>query len=159
MFYRHDIDIEDDDSIDFEDLLKKALVLIRCRKRISDFIKEEESDWKLTNHRKDQPTAQMNHDSVPPIVLPPTSTSPDIVEPDTYKTPGLTLNVRAIQWGVQVPVARIHTSRGNEVKVDEVNLDDDDRIFVPTPPNIFMKTGVHYSWNSSLVTRKLCSFT
>lgn len=38
MFYRHDIDLEDDDGIDFDDLLKKVLVLIDCRKRLADFI-------------------------------------------------------------------------------------------------------------------------
>lgn len=44
-----------DDSIDFEDVLEQELVLIRCRKWLADFIKEEKSDWKFTSHPKDQP--------------------------------------------------------------------------------------------------------
>lgn len=43
--YRHGVDLEDYHSIDFEDLLEKALVLIRYRKWFADFIKEDESNY------------------------------------------------------------------------------------------------------------------
>ena len=104
IFYRYDIDLEDDNGIDFDDLLEKSLVLIGCRKRLADFTKEKESDWRFTSHPKDQPTAEVNHHSVPPVVLPPTSTVPDTVEPFTYKMPELTPTIRGIQGSVQVPV-------------------------------------------------------
>lgn len=72
IFYRYDLDLEDDDGIDFDDLLEKSLVLIGCRKRLADFIKEKKSDWRLTNHPEDQPTtAEVNHHFIPPVVLPP----------------------------------------------------------------------------------------
>ena len=133
IFYRHDTNLEDDDGINFKDLLKKALILIKCRKRLADFIEEEESDWKFTNHRKNQPTAQVNHHSIPPIIFPPISSSPDIVEPITYITQGLTPNNQAIQGSIQVSVARVQISGGKEVKVDELILDADNCILVSDP--------------------------
>lgn len=38
MFYRYDIDVEHDDGINFDDLLKE-LVLVRCKKRLADLFK------------------------------------------------------------------------------------------------------------------------
>lgn len=45
ILYRHGIDLKDYHSIDFEDLLEKALVLIRYKKWFADFIKEDESNY------------------------------------------------------------------------------------------------------------------
>ena len=69
IFYRHDIDLEDDDGVDFDDLLEKALVFIGCRKRLAYFIEEKKSTWTFMNPRKDQPTAQVNHHNMPPILF------------------------------------------------------------------------------------------
>ena len=106
IFYRYNIDLEDDnDGIDFEDLLEEALVLIMCRKRLAGFIKEEESDWKFSSHPKDQPTAQVTHRPMPPVVLLPTTTTSDTVKPFTYKPRELTPIIQVVQEGV--PITRV----------------------------------------------------
>lgn len=113
VFYRHDIDLEDDDDgIDFEDLLQETLALIGCRKWLADFIKKEESDWKFTSHPKDQPTAQVAHHSIPPAFLLPTTSNPDIVKPFTYKPRELSTIIQVVQDGV--PIARVSASRAKE---------------------------------------------
>lgn len=43
IFYRCDIDLEDD-GLDFTDLLEKVLVLIRCRIRLGDIIQDQATD-------------------------------------------------------------------------------------------------------------------
>lgn len=53
IFYCHDIDLEYEDGIEFDDLLEKALLLIRCRKWPADLTKEKESDWMFTNAHRD----------------------------------------------------------------------------------------------------------
>ncbi len=40
IFYRYDIDLEDDDSLDFDDVLEKALVLVKRSKYLADFIQD-----------------------------------------------------------------------------------------------------------------------
>lgn len=51
IFYCYNIDLEDD--INFDNLLKKILVFIRCKKWLANFIKENESDWRFISHPKD----------------------------------------------------------------------------------------------------------
>lgn len=65
-------------------------MLIRRRKRLADFIGEEERRGTFTNPQKDRPTAQVNHHSIPAVVLPPTPTTPNIVWPFISKTRELT---------------------------------------------------------------------
>lgn len=67
-------------------ILEKAFVLIRRRKRLADFIGEEERRWAFTNPQKDRPTAQVKSHSIPPVVLPPTPTTLNIVWPFISKT-------------------------------------------------------------------------
>lgn len=38
IFYQYDIDLEADDSLDFGDLLEKALVLVKRRKFLADLL-------------------------------------------------------------------------------------------------------------------------
>ena len=44
IFYRYKIDLEDDDDLDFGDLLEKVLVLVKRRKFLADFIQDKETD-------------------------------------------------------------------------------------------------------------------
>ena len=44
IFYWYDIDLEDDNRLDFEDLLEKALVLAKRRKYLADFIRDKKTD-------------------------------------------------------------------------------------------------------------------
>lgn len=71
IFYRYDIDLEDDDGLDFGDLLEKALVLVKRRKYLVDFIRDKETD--LANKYID------SQEKVP--------TTPNIGEPFTTPTP------------------------------------------------------------------------
>lgn len=43
IFYRFDIDLEDDDGLDFGDLLEKALVLVKHRKYLVNLIRDKEN--------------------------------------------------------------------------------------------------------------------
>lgn len=43
IFYWYDIDLEDDNRLDFEDLLEKALVLVKRRKYPADFIRDKKT--------------------------------------------------------------------------------------------------------------------
>ncbi len=44
IFYRYDIDLEDNNSLDFNDILEKALVLVKHSKCLADFIRDKEND-------------------------------------------------------------------------------------------------------------------
>lgn len=44
IFCWHNIDLENDNSFDFEDLLEKTLVIVRCKKIMVDFIQDKETD-------------------------------------------------------------------------------------------------------------------
>lgn len=68
IFYRCDIDLETDDGPDFWDLLEKALVLVKHRKFLADFIQDKETDL-VNNYTEPQ-------GKVP--------TTPNIGEPFTY---------------------------------------------------------------------------
>ena len=131
LFYRYDIDLEDEDDIDFDDLLEKALVLIRCKKWLADFIEEKESTWMFRNPQKDQPTTHVNHRFMPPVVLPPTLTTPDIVRPLTSTTRNLTPTIRVVQGSV--PVARIGTVQAKRMDSLELIQGDNDCGLNPDP--------------------------
>lgn len=111
-------------------------MLIRCRKRLADFIEEKGSTWMFTNPRKDQPTAQLNHHSIPPVVLPPTPTTPNIVWHFISITQELTSTVRAVQG--RVPVARVDTVQAEKNETFELVPNDNDCGLSPKPlENIF----------------------
>ncbi len=44
IFYWYDIDLEDDNSLDFDDILEKALVLVKRSNYLADFIWDREND-------------------------------------------------------------------------------------------------------------------
>ena len=44
IFYWHDIDLEDDNGLNFEYLLEKALVLFKHRKYLADIMRDKETD-------------------------------------------------------------------------------------------------------------------
>ncbi len=121
IFYRHDIDLEDDDSLDFEDLLEKALVIIRRRKYLADFIQDKEID--LVNKYIE------SLDKVP--------THSNIVEP--LSNPNPPTRFQTVQRAVpeDVPIVRIHSSRIEEVKASKVSSSDDAYIFVSGPTEDF----------------------
>lgn len=111
-------------------------MLIRCRKRLADFIEEKGSTWMFTNPRKDQSTAQLNHHSIPPVVLPPTPTTPNIFWPFISITQELTSTVRAVQG--RVPVARVDTVQAEKNETFELVPNDNDCGLSPKPlENIF----------------------
>ena len=41
FFYWYDMDLEDDNGLDFENLLEKVLVLAKCRNRLAAFIRDQ----------------------------------------------------------------------------------------------------------------------
>lgn len=44
IFCQHDIDLEDDVSLDIEELLKKAIVIVRRKKFLVDLLQDKETD-------------------------------------------------------------------------------------------------------------------
>lgn len=78
IFYYYNIDFED--NINFNDLLKKILVFIRHEKWLADFIQENESNWMFTSHPKDQSIMKINHHLRPSIILLPAYTTANTVE-------------------------------------------------------------------------------
>ncbi|MCJ1348040.1 hypothetical protein MMC31_006271 [Peltigera leucophlebia] len=125
IFYRYNIDLEDDDDLDFEDLLEKALVLVKRRKYLADFIRDKETDLvnKYTEPQEKVPT------------------TPNIVEPFEYPAHDLTLPTRfqTLQGAIQedIPVVRIHESRVGKVKAGEVSSSDNDSFLVSDPTDDF----------------------
>ena len=113
IFYRYVIDLEDDDSLDFGDLLEKALVLVKRRKYLADFIRHKETN--LVNKYTD-PQEKV-------------STAPNIVKPFIYPAQDFVLPTRfqTVRGPIQedIPVVRIHTSRVEEVKADDCILISD----------------------------------
>lgn len=59
IFYRYDIDLEDDNSLDFEHVLEKALVMVQRSKCLADFIRNRNNDLidKHTGLQEKRPTA------------------------------------------------------------------------------------------------------
>ena len=108
IFYRYDIDLEDDDSLNFDDVLEKALILVKRSKCLEDFIRDRENDLidKHTGLEEKRPNA------------------PNTVESFTYPAQDLTppTQIHTMQRPVQedIPVVRVHASRVVEVKAGEV---------------------------------------
>ena len=125
IFYRCDIDLADDDGLDFEDLLEKKLVLVKRRKFLADFIQDKET-YLINKYTEPQKKV---------------TTTPNNVEPFTYPAHDLTLLTRFqnVQGVIQedVPVVQIHTSRFEEIKAGEVSLDDNDCFLVSDPTEDF----------------------
>ena len=119
IFYRYDIDL-DDDGLDFGDLLEKSLVLVKRRKYLVDFIRDKETD--LVN----------KYDFLEKV-----TTAPNIVEPFIKSTPPTRFHT--MQGGVQedIPVVQIHTSRIGEVKAGEVNSGANDCVLISDPTKDF----------------------
>lgn len=44
IFYQHDIDLEDNNSLGFENLLKKALIIVRRRKFLANLLQDRKID-------------------------------------------------------------------------------------------------------------------
>ncbi len=59
IFYQYDIDLEDNNGLDLVDLLEKALVLVKHRKCLVDFIRDKETDLvnKYTKPQEKVPAA------------------------------------------------------------------------------------------------------
>lgn len=58
MFYCYDIDLEDDESLEFEYLLEKALLLVKRTKYLANFMRDKETDLvnKYTDPQDKVPT-------------------------------------------------------------------------------------------------------
>lgn len=80
IFYCYNINFENDNNINFDNLLKKTLMFIRRIKCLANFIKENKSDWRFSNYLKDQLTAKVNHHSKPLVVLLPAYTTANTIE-------------------------------------------------------------------------------
>ena len=95
IFYHYDIDLEDDDSLDFGNLLEKALVLVKRRKCLADFIRDKE-------------TGLVNKHTEPQEKLP---TTPNNFEPFTYPAQDLTPPTRfqTVQGAVQEVISVFRT--------------------------------------------------
>ncbi len=126
IFYRLDIDLESDDGLNFEDLLERALVFVKCRKFLADFIRDKETD--LVNKYTE------------PQKFPAT---PNNSEPFTYPAQDLTplTPVHTMQMPVQedIPVVRVHASRIVDVKSYEVRSGADDCMLISDPAEYFYK--------------------
>ena len=118
IFYRYDIDLEDDDGLDFGDLLEKTLVLVKRRKFLADFVQDKETD-------------RVNKYAEPQEKVP---TTPNNIEPFTYPAQDLTPPAQfyTVRGTVQedTPVVRIHASRIGEVSAGEVSSGADDCMLI-----------------------------
>lgn len=85
IFYRYDIDLEDNDDLDFGDLLEKVLELVKRKKYWVDFIRDKETEVNKYDPREKVPTA------------------PNIVESFIYPVQDFVPHTRfhTLQWGVQ----------------------------------------------------------
>ncbi len=109
IFYQYDIDLEDDDSLDFEDVLEKALVLVKRRKFLADFIQDKMTD--LVN-KYAEPQVKVFY---PPNVI---GSFADPAQDCVLPNPSQTMQgpIREV-----IPVVRIHTLRAEGVKASEVS--------------------------------------
>lgn len=69
IFCRHDIDLEDEVSLDFEELLKKAIVIVRRKKFLVDLLQDKETDliYKQVEPQEKIPATPNN---VEPLIYP-----------------------------------------------------------------------------------------
>ena len=121
IFCRHDIDLEDDDGLDFEDLLEKALAIVRRKKILANSIQDKETDLvsKYTDSQEKVPT------------------TPNIVEPFTNSTPPT--RFQTVQGAVQedIAVVRIHSLQIKEFEASEMSSSDNASILVSDPTEDF----------------------
>ena len=75
IFYRYDIDLEDDDSLDFEDLLKKALVIVRRGKFLADLLQDRETNLAY-KYAEPQEKIPATSDDVEPLIYPAQNLTP-----------------------------------------------------------------------------------
>lgn len=96
IFYRYDIDLEDNDDLDFGDLLEKVLELVKRKKYWVDFIRDKETEVNKYDPREKVPTAPNIESFIYPVQ--------DFVPHTRFHT---------VQWGVQedMPAIWVHTSR------------------------------------------------
>lgn len=99
IFYRYDIDLEEDIGLDFGHLLEKSLVLIKHREYLTDFIRDKETDLVNKYGSLDKVSIALN--SVESFINP---------------TPPIRLQE-------DIPVFRIHTLRIGEVKASRMSSD------------------------------------
>ena len=121
IFCWHDIDLEDENGLDFEDLLEKALAIVRHKKILADFIQDKETDLvsKYTDSQKKVPTTS------------------NIVEP--FKNPNPPSRFQTVQGAVQedIPVVRIYLSQIEEFEANEVSSSNNASILVSDPTEDF----------------------
>lgn len=125
IFYRYDIDLEDDDSLDFEDLLKKALVIVRRGKFLADLLQDRETELA---YKYAEPQEKI-------------SATPNDVEPLIYPAQNLAplTQFHNTQVAVQedIPVVRIHTWQTKEFKAGEMRSGANDCILISDPAKYF----------------------
>ncbi len=123
IFYRYDIDLNEDDDLDFGDLLEKVLVLVKRRKYLLELIQDKETEADKYNPQEKVFTA------------------PDIVEPFLYPVQDFVLPTRCntVQGGVQkdIPLVRIHASQIGKAEAGEVSSGADDCMLISDPAEDF----------------------
>lgn len=125
IFYCYDIDLKDNNSLDFEDVLEKVFVLLKCSKCLADFIWDRKTDL-IDKHTG----LEEKHSNNPNTVVPFTLSAQDLTTPIQFNT------VQAIVQE-NVPVVWIYTSRAKEVNADKEKLSDNDCVLVLDPNDNF----------------------
>ena len=120
IFHQYDIDLEDDDSLDFGNLLEKALVLVKRRKFLADLLQDKETDL-IYKHAE----SQKKIPATPKLVEPFADLAQDFALPDQSQT------MQGSPMQEVIPVVRIHTSRVK--KASELSLSDNPCILVSDP--------------------------
>lgn len=101
------MDLEDDNGLDFGNLLEKSLVLIKRRKFLADFMQDKETDL------ADKCTE-------------PVSTAPNIVQSFKYTAQDLTPTIRLRTNQGGVPSGRIGTMQVRQTEITKPILDHSD---------------------------------
>ena len=117
IFYRYDIDLEDDDDLDFGNILEKTLILDKRSNCLADFMRDGETN-KYTGLEEKAPSP------------------PNTVERFIYPAQDLTPpQFQTVQATIQedIPVVRIHALRTKEVKAGEVNSSANDCMLISDP--------------------------
>ena len=103
IFYQYNIDLEDDDSLDFEYLLEKALILVKRRNFLTDLLQEKKTDliYKLAEPKE---RILATSKLVEPFV--------DLAQELALPSPSQTMQGNLMQDVISV--VRIHTSQVKE---------------------------------------------
>ena len=127
IFYRYDIDLEDNDGLGFRDLLEKVLVSVKRRKFLADFVQDKETD-RVNKYAKPQEKVPTTRNSVEPFTYP----AQDLTSPTQFYT---------MQGTAQedTPVVRIHASRIGEINAGEVSSGADDCMLISDSAKDFYK--------------------